>query len=257
MRVFDKDPGIFYQSKLCQDWLKNLDPDFDIDTVEVQVVDFRGEPKVENVLFVRLRVKLQGDDKWHVVELRGDTAAIFPVISCGGKIFTILVHQLRLATGRKDLAEIPAGMIDGGTFRGAAARELEEELGLVFAEDDLIDLCAELPGTSDAIYSSPGLLDEKIAYYLAPKEMTSEQLAELQGKATGLQEEGERITLEVIPLSDLSYKTRDGKAFVAFALYLMYLEQRRRAESAWVLGLEGWNSPLFFIFQIARVLLFC
>ena len=55
--------------------------------------------------------------------------------------------------------------------------------------------------------------------FLHRKEMTEEELTALQGKLTGLREEGELITLQVLPLDDLWQATPDAKALSALLLY--------------------------------------
>ena len=42
----------------------------------------------------------------------------------------LLTVQPRIAAGGLQFVELPAGMVDKGTFGGTAAREIEEELGL-------------------------------------------------------------------------------------------------------------------------------
>lgn len=52
------------------------------------------------------------------------------------------------------------------------------------------------------------------------KQVTREELKEWQGKNTGCLEEGEKIKVEVVPLSSLmEIAWRDSKAVTAFALY--------------------------------------
>lgn len=202
------------ESRIFKQWLASLDPRFAVSEVLIHAVDCRGEVCPENVMFVRMRVRAANASFEQIVELRGGTSVMLVVLCCQGIEYTVLVRQARLATGCWDLAEIPAGMIDGGSFGGAAARELDEELGLVFSERELTDLtCGE------GVYLSPGLLDEQARFYLAQREVTPAELAALRGKATGVAGEGESITLEVILLKDLVHRTRDGKALIAWALY--------------------------------------
>jgi ADP-sugar diphosphatase len=117
---------------------------------------------------------------------------------------------------------------DSGTFSGAAAKEITEETGLVIPEDELIDMTA-LAATPPhqageklqaAMFSTPGACDEYIPIFLNQRRVPRDQLQEWQGKLTGLREEGERITLKLVPLSDLWKEgARDGKTLAAWALY--------------------------------------
>jgi len=208
-------------SKIFTDWVNSLDHNFAVSQITVQAVDFRGKPSLETVMFVRFLVQANKPFP-EVVELRGTTVVMLVVLRCKGMVFTVLVRQPRIASGDYGLVEIPAGMTDGGTFTGAAAKELKEELGLVFSEDELIDLVKEQQGVEGEIYLSPGLLDERARFYLVERDITQRQLLEMQGKATGVLEEAEQITLWVVPLRKLPTVTRDGKAFIALCLYKLY-----------------------------------
>ena len=69
-------------------------------------------------------------------------------------------------------------------------------------------------------------------------------ITELQGRLTGLREEGERIKLELIPVEELWNKTPDAKALSALTLYSELqktdkLPQVRPLRSALVFGRSG------------------
>ena len=201
-------------SRVFEEWVASLDDRFQTSSVFIQAVDFRGKPAPETVMFVRLRARASNAPFDQIVELRGGTVVLLPVLSCEGVDYTILVIQPRIASGNYELAEVPAGMLDNGQFRGVAAKELEEELELVFSEDELEELTK-----GEGVYFSPGLLDEQARFFLARREVTRQELAGLEGKATGLILESEKITLRVIKLADLPYATRDGKSLIAYCLY--------------------------------------
>ena len=147
-------------------------------------------------------------------------------------IFTI---QPRIAAGSLGFTEIPAGMLDGHSFKGAAASELHEEAGLEVKEDELINM-AELAvdekpyaggidssgaeSVESAMYPSPGACDEFIPLFLCQKRLTRRHMDWLKGKATGLRDEGEKITLNLVPLRKAwRVGARDAKALAALALY--------------------------------------
>lgn len=205
-------------SVIFQNWVKSIDPRFEIENIFIEQVDFRGLPPSKDIMFVRLSVLIGGHDHRQIVQLRGGTCVMLPILNCGMEQYTILVSQARLAVGEYELKELPAGMIDGGSFSGAAARELEEELGLTFEESELIDITG-----SDGIYFSPGILDEKARFYLAQKDVTPEELKDLKGKVTGLQEEGEKITLHVVEISDVLCQVSDMKTIAAISLYANHM----------------------------------
>ena len=153
-------------------------------------------------------------------------------------LFRSLTVQPRIPAGSLSFAEIPAGMLDdSGTFAGAAAKEIEEETGLLVKQDELVDMTALALDLADeaqeskkephrgqvlqkAVYPSAGGSDEFIPLLLWQKRMPRKDIEELQGKLTGLRDHGEKITLKVIPLENLWKEgVRDGKSLAAWALY--------------------------------------
>jgi hypothetical protein len=149
----------------------------------------------------------------------------------------ILTVQPRTAAASLSFTEIPAGMLDGSTLTGAAASEIEQEASLKVRESELINLSALVltnnvsdSNTSpaggvhellkEAMYPSPGACDEFIPLLLCQKRLTARHMAWLQGRATGLRDEGERIKLKLVPLGQVWREAgRDGKALAAVALY--------------------------------------
>jgi ADP-sugar diphosphatase len=72
----------------------------------------------------------------------------------------------------------------------------------------------------DAMYPSAGACDEFIPLLLCQKRLTRAHMDDLKGKATGLRNEGEMITLKLIPLEDAWKEgARDAKTLAALALY--------------------------------------
>lgn len=144
--------------------------------------------------------------------------------------YAVLTVQPRIAAGALAMVELPAGMVDDGSFIGAAAKEIQEELGLEIREDELTSL-SDLARPTDgeegkgedlpvAVYPSPGACDERIGIYVHEKTVPRDQLKEWSGKLTGLRDEGEKITLKLVPLKDLWREaSRDAKALSAVALW--------------------------------------
>jgi ADP-sugar diphosphatase len=116
---------------------------------------------------------------------------------------------------------------DAGSFSGGAAKEIEEETGLVVKDEDLIDLTALAFQDEDnaeelqkGVYTTPGACDEFVPIFLHQKRISRKELDEFRGKLTGLRNEGEKITLKVVKLGDLWKEgARDGKTLSAWALY--------------------------------------
>ncbi len=150
-----------------------------------------------------------------IVFMRGGAVGMLVVLN---KKFAVLTVQPRVPTGDFEFVELPAGMLDGsGNFAGVAAKEIEEELDLKIAAADLKSLDA-VAGFAKGFFVSPGGSDETIRLFYYEAEVSDEQLAAMNGKATGLIEEGEQINLKIVPLEDL-WKIPDGKTIVAYTLY--------------------------------------
>ena len=143
--------------------------------------------------------------------------------------YVILTVQPRIPAGALQFVELPAGMVDKGTFKGTAAKEIEEELNMTIPADELVDLTQlaipdmkvgrgeEVP---QGMFPSAGGCDEFIPIFLHEKRVKREDLMTWEGKLTGLREEGERITLKMVKLEDLWKEgARDAKALGAWALY--------------------------------------
>ncbi|KAJ6257462.1 hypothetical protein Dda_7247 [Drechslerella dactyloides] len=187
-----------------------------------------------------------------VVLLRGASVAILPLLhpidTPKDNLYAILTLQPRIPGATTSMAEIPAGMLDdSGSFAGAAAKELEEEVGITISEDKLINLSelaisssplldkdaskesiglANAPPVSsentqklDGIFSSAGLLDEFVTYHAFVHEIPEGELDRWKGKLTGLRDKGERITLKIVKFEDLWKATRDNMALCAWALW--------------------------------------
>ncbi|CAG8959805.1 hypothetical protein HYFRA_00001713, partial [Hymenoscyphus fraxineus] len=142
--------------------------------------------------------------------------------------YVLLTLQPRIAAGSLQFLELPAGMVDNGTFKGSAAKEIKEELGLDIPEDELVNMSElaisqkkdgeeEMPR---AMFPSAGGCDECIPLFLHERRVPREQLKEWTGKLTGLRDEGEKITLKLVKMGDLWWEgARDAKALGALALY--------------------------------------
>ncbi|KAK4039353.1 hypothetical protein C8A01DRAFT_47145 [Parachaetomium inaequale] len=144
--------------------------------------------------------------------------------------YVLLTVQPRIAAGSLEFVELPAGMVDeGGSFAGQAAREMEEELGMVIGEGELVGLsdlvgetgeAKEEGGLPRAVYPSAGGCDEYIPIYMHERRVPRAQLGQWTGKLTGLREHGEKITLKLVKMRDLWREgARDAKCLAAVALW--------------------------------------
>lgn len=145
---------------------------------------------------------------------------------CDNERYVLLTSQPRIAAGSLQFLELPAGMVDDKTFNGAAANEIDEELGLKIPADDLINmstLAIPAGGEEDmprAMFPSAGGCDEYIQLFLYEKKVPRKDLKEWTGKFTGLRDQGEKITLKLVKLEDLWWEgARDAKALAALSLW--------------------------------------
>ena len=116
--------------------------------------------------------------------------------------YVLLTVQPRIAAGGLGFVELPAGMVDQGSFKGAAAKEIEEELGMTIPEDELINLTelampesheAEKEKVQSAVYPSAGGCDEYIPLFMHVRRVPRKTLGEWEGKLTGLRDQGEKV----------------------------------------------------------------
>ncbi|KPM35030.1 hypothetical protein AK830_g11544 [Neonectria ditissima] len=143
--------------------------------------------------------------------------------------YVVLTVQPRIAAGSLGFVELPAGMVDDeGSFKGAAAKEIQEELGVTIKEGELTHL-SELAAPDNevgsealakAMFPSAGGCDEYITIFSHERRIPRDQLREWSGRLTGLRSEGEKITLKVVPMKEAwRAGARDAKCLAALALW--------------------------------------
>lgn len=207
-------------------WLATMDTQkFTIRGVHIQSLDVWPNGRVGFIKFKADVVDKAEKFVPGIVFMRGGSVGVLTVLSCGGKRHALMVVQPRVPTGRFDFVEIPAGMLDeSGCFATVgAAKELEQEAGIKIRTEDLTDLSA-FAGHTHGHFPSPGGSDETIRLFLYEKEVTQDELSALEGKCTGVHEEGEQITLKIMDVDDL-WRVADGKTCVAYLLYQKYLQK--------------------------------
>jgi 8-oxo-dGTP pyrophosphatase MutT (NUDIX family) len=211
-------------ARTFHEWcLKMSDRRFDVKSIEIQSVDMFG-PRVG---FIKLKADVERrecDDPSKkkipaICFLRGGAAAILMKIRCRetGHLFTILTVQARVPVGDFEHLEIPAGMVDDSSFRGTAAKELDEEAGISLGPSQMVCL-SDLAGHQQGMFPSSGGCDESIKIYLAQLEMSHSDIASLQGKLTGEIGSSESIRLKLIDFDDVC-SVPDAKALSAKALH--------------------------------------
>ncbi len=206
----------------------NEDP-YVLRSIHIQAVDWFGK----RIGFVKFKVVVENGNEERLpggVFMRGGSVCMLMILrpkDARDERWVIMTEQARIPAGSLLFKEIPAGMIDAGTFTGAAANEIKEETGLIIPESDLIDMTA-MALQSDkaseplkaAMYPTPGGSDEFIPIFLWEKEMERDEIEDLKGKLTGERAKGEKITVRLCRYEDLWREgARDAKTLAAWALY--------------------------------------
>ena len=218
-------------------WVSTLDPGLDISEIRFHGADYFGK----RIGFLKLEAvtKCNGKPVPGIIFMRGGAVSILLILYCGDEGWVVCTRQARVPVGKKNLLELPAGMLDdSGNFAGVAAKELDEETGIRLSAADLKDMTAMTYEPTDldpeeleakvirdkssslkGMYPSPGGSDEFIRLMLHEKKVTKEELDALQGKLTGCVEEGENIVLELVKFEMLWRVTSDSKALSSLLLF--------------------------------------
>ncbi|KAG6024403.1 hypothetical protein E4U19_003823 [Claviceps sp. Clav32 group G5] len=207
-------------------------------SVQVQSFDRFGNQRLGFVKVAASISNASGESLPAIALLRGPSVAMLVMLipddvpEESKERYVVLTVQPRVPAGSLAFVELPAGMVDdSGSFKGAAAKEIEEELGLEIHEDELVCLSQladdavkysgnegeQLPA---AVFPSAGGCDEYVTIYCYEKRIPRAQLNDWSGRLTGLRSEGEKITLKVVHMKDLWKEgARDAKCLAAVALW--------------------------------------
>lgn len=217
--------------------------------------------KANNIGFLKLNANVSTESNGSrlpgITFLRGPAVAMLVVLTpddvAAGQLdeaYVLLTVQPRIPAGSLGFVELPAGMIDGdANFAGVAAREMEEELGLVIRQDELTcltDKVAEIRkarGEGEEVhdaakdedipfgmYPSAGGSDEYIKIFSHERRVPRGTLQEWEGKYGGLRDDGEMITLKLVPLADLWLEgAMDSKALAAVTLFHQVRQWERQS----------------------------
>lgn len=214
--------------------------------ITLQSVDWFGSGDKKRLGFVKFQAQITNDNGEYLpgaVFMRGSSVAMLLVLqpddvpeSEESEKHVLLTVQPRLAAGSLAFPEIPAGMLDdAGSFAGGAAKEIEEETGLVVKDEDLIDMTAlalqnenSTEQLQKGVFTTPGACDEFVPIFYYQKRLPRKELEGFRGKLTGLRDAGEKITLKVVNLEDLWKEgARDAKTLSAWALYQGLKKERK------------------------------
>jgi ADP-sugar diphosphatase len=216
-------------SQKFQDWIKRMngipESEMSLNCLKVQSVDMFGK-NVGFIKFVADVKDVDGKPVPGIVFMRGPSVAVLMVIN---NTHTVLVQTKSVPTGTLSMPCLPAGMMDSeGNFASNMAREIKEETGLEIAQDNLFDLTHAMYGEAwPGVAASLGGSDEWFRLFLAKFSLSDEELNELNGKKTGLEEEGEQLTVCVIPLRELIKVSPDSKVLCAYSLYRELKEENK------------------------------
>ncbi|OXV09487.1 hypothetical protein Egran_02750 [Elaphomyces granulatus] len=162
--------------------------------IDIQAVDF-FRPGILGFVKFRAHVSTHGGETLPgSVFLRGGSVGILlivqpddvPIDTEEGK-FVILTIQPRIPAGSLTFLEIPAGML--GDRSTGAAKEIQEET------------VAARRWRGDGVYPSPGGSDEFTPLFLCQKRMPRREIE--NRRLTGMRQEGEKISLKLVPLEQL------------------------------------------------------
>ena len=211
------------------------DDDYKLRSIDIQANFMVGPAENQRPLFLYLVATIEnirGEKLPYAVFLRGGSVAVLIILRPSDSLderYVVMTEQPRISAGSLSFMEIPAGMLDPNDrkFAGAAARELQEEIGLVLKEKDLTNMTEiALKGQQTeemlqlAMYPSPGGCDEFISIFLWEREMDRMQIDGLRGRLTGNRSEKEKITVRLLNYEKLlQVGARDGKTLAAWALY--------------------------------------
>ncbi|KAG5952535.1 hypothetical protein E4U53_000610 [Claviceps sorghi] len=206
-------------------------------SVKVQSFDLFGRQRLGFVKVAAAVSNSSGESLPAIALLRGPSVAMLVMLipddvpDGSNERYVVLTVQPRVPAGSLAFVELPAGMVDdSGSFKGAAAKEIEEELGLVINEEELVclsqlaDDAAKESGAEEelpmAMFPSAGGCDEHVTIYSYEKRIPRTQLKDWSGRLTGLRSQGEKITLKLVHMKDLwKVGARDAKCLAAVALW--------------------------------------
>ncbi|PQE05653.1 NUDIX domain-containing protein [Rutstroemia sp. NJR-2017a BBW] len=210
------------------------DAPYALRSIKIQSIDRWGQ----RIGFMKLSSEITNDKGEHLpgdIFLRGPSVGMMVIVQpddvkdADAERWVVMTVQPRPASGSLAFVELPAGMVDDGTFKGAAAREIQEELGWTIPEDQLTNLSeAAIDDKANeegevlprAMFPSAGGCDEYIQIFLHEKKISRKELEETKGKLTGVRDHGEKITLKLVKLDELWKEgARDSKSLTAWALY--------------------------------------
>ena len=220
--VSDKVKETVYNCKKFKDFIKSIDYQITVSSIDIQSVDMFGP----NVGFIKLKAQATRNGKRipSIAFIRGHSVGVYVKIinkDNRNESWVLMTQQARFPIGKGGYIEICAGMLDeSGDFRGKCAEEIEEELDIKINISDLIPLYPATEGVKGnrALVLSGGGCDEKMQLFKIEIEMSKEEINALDGKLTGLADSSEHIIMRLIPTDQFTTIIDDMKSVLAHHL---------------------------------------
>lgn len=156
------------------------------------------------------------------VELRGNMAAVLPVIVCNDKEYVILTSQARVAMPSDDSIEVPTGDFDGEDFVGPAAEELYCNADISIQRSDVTGfLHNNNNNTVRGVFTSTNDSDARIDLYVFRHHVTPRILQDYETNFAKPRLQGVKMSLRIFPLSEAldEPKIVDMKTILMLKMY--------------------------------------
>lgn len=223
-------------SDLFQRWDEARDPGWELTDFKVVWGAARPDGQVR-MMFAKVGAyDPAGYKHWVGALLRGGTVEMLALlITPDSEKFLVMVEQPRTAVGKQVLS-LPAGMTDGQDPLAAMLRELDEEVAEGLRWTPALDLMELLFGHPVTTYVTPGGSDESRHFYATSAPVSREQIKQLHDRQSGAIDEGERITVRLVRLSEAKQYVGDHQPIseaTAFGL-LLFEDAVRRGLIPWM-----------------------
>jgi 8-oxo-dGTP pyrophosphatase MutT (NUDIX family) len=190
------------KSPLIPRWASTISPQFRVDKVSLLSAD----PFGSRIGCCELEVSYTLNDHSHIerIILHGKAVMVVFLLRCTdtNELFTVLVQQPRIGCGRL-MFEFPAGMADDSSdIAGVAAREIEEEVGISCAKEDLIPLSEMFNEEHPKTFINPSNYEQNTHSFLLVKRMKKVEVLEFEGRKCGVGQD-EQIVLKVVEFADV------------------------------------------------------
>ena len=220
-------PQLISKSILMNTWSQQLDPEIQINSVNVISADIFPNNRIG---FYEAEINYTSNsvnDKERII-MSGGSSSIVVLIRCleTNEIYTVLVKQPRIGSGKLQY-EYPAGLTDDSTdFRLTAVRELEEECNIKANKEEIININKLLYENDVKFFTNAHLFYEATSVYLYVKSMTRAEINALEGSYGGVDED-EQITLHICKFDDVFLISQDPTT-ISITFLLKTLIKKRK-----------------------------